>query len=457
MTSTVDKVIKELREQISPVERLGKRIEIEYELYRILNIDDLNVDDNGFLTQVARRIDIGGRVFAAYDGDWKKQSDEVIGDPWLGVLALLIYKRICVAQSNDGNTTATLKDLNVLLKCVDATKVEWLCDGSQLLDEIEGRLSGVAVADLCVGASEHIPHVGTERERGELREIELTVLFYEGPIARAYLETIKSLGMKPARIVNLAASKDIATGKSVGRWLPAAARCSYAASLQRRKIHYWPRKIRRSHPELLAAISSEVESKLVFRKEVLEGALQLSELVSYSDCVEDLLIADLKDPVLYDYLAAQKDAVLLFTGGGIVPAGLLSIPTVRFLHVHPGYLPDIRGADCVLWSPLMTGRTSASSFYLSPGIDTGDIVAANWLPKVQFRTDFSLYSAQTLYRAVYAWFDPWVRSWLLRETLAGNEDYLSMPSVAQNETSGTEFHFMHDKMRRVALKSLFQQ
>ena len=83
--------------------------------------------------------------------------------------------------------------------------------------------------------------VSWDREREKV--LPLTVMFYEGPIARAYLQTLKSLGFKPERIVHMVSSNDLASGKAVGTWLPSGLRKTYAASLQRQRIHYWPKTI----------------------------------------------------------------------------------------------------------------------------------------------------------------------------------------------------------------------
>ncbi|EFL91636.1 hypothetical protein REG_1079 [Candidatus Regiella insecticola LSR1] len=73
----------------------------------------------------------------------------------------------------------------------------------------------------------------------------------------------------------------------------------------------------------------------------------------------------------------------LFTGGGIVPGSFFNLKNTRFLHIHPGYLPNIRGADCLLWSTMLAGYASATCFYLDPGIDTGDVINAAFLPKIR--------------------------------------------------------------------------
>ncbi|WP_019216303.1 formyltransferase family protein, partial [Legionella tunisiensis] len=168
---------------------------------------------------------------------------------------------------------------------------------------------------------------------------------------------------------------------------------------------------------------------------------------------DELLINDLNDPALYDFLINESASAFLFTGGGIVPAKLLEIATHKFIHIHPGYLPDFRGADCTLWSSFLTGQTSASCFYMSPGIDDGDVILAKWLPKPILKEEFKSIETKTQYRFIYSFVDPWVRSFVLRELVSSYTDFLSINAV-QQQNDGTMYYFMHEKMKALVFNML---
>jgi len=60
-----------------------------------------------------------------------------------------------------------------------------------------------------------------------------------------------------------------------------------------------------------------------------------------------------------------------------------------------------------------------------------------------------------MYRAVYAFLDPWVRSFVLQEILSTYTKYDTLDSTPQSIKQGVSFHFMHQKIQQVALQRLF--
>lgn len=284
----------------------------------------------------------------------------------------------------------------------------------------------------------------------------ITVLFYEGPIARAYLSLFYHLGLKPERIIALIPSHDSITKKPVGQWLPNVIQHPYARARHYRQIHHWPHFLQKSHTALWTHICQKIEEQWHIPQAWQIEAQKNHPLSRYSDNIEYLMIENLKDPLLYQTLeqrfSPSEKSALLFTGGGIVPANLLAIPNLVFLHVHPGYLPLIRGADCTLWSSLLTGHASATSFYMSPGIDTGDIILPCWLPKLSLMNLFQSHdlTLKMKYRAIYSFVDPWVRVFALRELLAQHyaqyHRFTDLPNTPQTEDAGITYHFMQDTL-----------
>lgn len=424
-------------------------VSVEDGLHRVLHREVWAPEDWEFIDRVSKKLDTTRRVCNSYSGDWTKVSATEIDEPWRSVLAVSLCNAFCFQLEDDPANPTILKRYNVALKSIDYLHAV----ASDAANDLRGALSNInfafdprSVAATPVEKSMAVPHAsGT---------LPLTVLFSEGPIARAYLETIASLGLQPRRIVHLVSSVDLATGKDVLPWLPATLRKPMAAGMQRNRIFHWPNAMAKRYPDDVSAIVSSVSGKLGFAEETLRGAQINKPLIEYSPSVDTLLVKNLKDSALSDYLENQADKEFLFTGGGIVPRSLLDIDGARFIHVHPGFLPDIRGADGLLWSVLTRGRPSASAFYMAPGIDTGDVVTARWLPGIDVRIDAGI-DMRTRYRMAYAYIDPWVRCYVLRGLLERHAEFGGIPASGQDDRAGCTYHFMHDHLRTLALNKLF--
>jgi hypothetical protein len=405
----------------------------------------------------SKRMDISCKLFLGYLNSGRKATNSELADPvWLD-LAVAIFLKAAFLVDEGQNISVSLKRFNTMFKAMDISRPGWLSPDSEIGKSMESKWKSLT-SNLPVPPE---IHYGTENSElhdqagKELAAIPLTVLFYEGPIARAYLETIRSLGFKPTKIVELVAARDVSTKKLVGKWLPRGMRASYAASIQRSKISYWPRQLLKTQAGLVEGILNEVRAKFGIPRATIDRAYSLLPLSSFSDHVESILVESLSDSGLQQFLSHEPAGAILFTGGGIVPAALLDIQHLKFLHIHPGYLPKIRGADCALWSALLTGNTSATCFYMSPGIDTGDIISPCWLPKLVLDVNAKDAGLSTLYRAVYGFLDPWVRAYVLRAVLMAHRRYDDLEAVAQSDGDGTTFHFMHKRLQQAAFEQLF--
>ncbi len=290
-----------------------------------------------------------------------------------------------------------------------------------------------------------------------MKTLPLTVLVHEGPIARAYLSRLRREGLRPERILLMVYSHHPATGRPIGRWLPRSLRTPYARRCQDMIQNFWPRRLRLSHPSLLEAMTgglAEIVENPVERIDELTGGFRYED---HAGCVEHVLLRNLRDPALARSLTRNEPSLVLFTGGGLVPDALLEIPGARFLHVHPGRLPFVRGADGALWSALVRGQAGASCFYLAKGIDTGDVISTHDFPLPRFDLEgCQRPDDATLYRALFSFYDPLLRAECLARTLLeSGGDAGRLRGIPQELSAGVTYHFMHPELRRVALGRLF--
>ena len=77
-------------------------------------------------------------------------------------------------------------------------------------------------------------------------------------------------------------------------------------------------------------------------------------------------------------LAAAAPDIVVFTGGGLLRNGVLSVPRLGVLNCHMGILPRFRGMDVVEWTALESGLIDpgigVTVHYMDEGVDTGPIL-----------------------------------------------------------------------------------
>ena len=228
--------------------------------------------------------------------------------------------------------------------------------------------------------------------------------------------------------------------------------------MQARKIHHWPKYLFRIHKKLCIRLFDELGETLKIDKNTLSGTIKLKPLEHYCDNVISFPINSLKDSELFKFIKRQGKANYLFTGGGIIPKAFFGLNDTKFLHVHPGYLPDIRGADCLLWSVMLSDHPSATSFFIDAGIDTGEIINAAFLPQIKLPKCAGSLDDIMTYRLLYSFIDPWVRAAVLRDTLRLTDYLENITSTSQAIDAGTTFHFMHINMsKKVAEKIIVER
>ena len=84
----------------------------------------------------------------------------------------------------------------------------------------------------------------------------------------------------------------------------------------------------------------------------------------------------MRDPQVYvDYAGLYPNLVVLAFVTDIIPARLLSIPSLGTICYHPSLLPRHRGASAINWAIIQgDARTGLTIFWVDEGIDTGPIL-----------------------------------------------------------------------------------
>lgn len=180
----------------------------------------------------------------------------------------------------------------------------------------------------------------------------------------------------------------------------------------------------------------------------------------FAEKVQSFRVRDFDDPLLHARIKQSTDTAFLYTNGGRVPVTLLNRSETRVLHIHPGIVPDLRGSDCLLWSAVVRRQLGVSCFYMTVGIDEGDLIgnrefAIPWLPAL---APFLASGEESIaYSALLYAVDPHLRAQLLVDVLRSNPgaDLRWLPAHPQPRAFRPAYLWMHPRLRRQVMKESF--
>lgn len=275
-----------------------------------------------------------------------------------------------------------------------------------------------------------------------MRGLELIVLGYDdnpNRMFRTYLAYLREHGLRPLGIILM---------RFAGRSPRFRAARRLLGEPRARELLRWSRQrvTRMADATLVRQIQGE-DCALP----QLFGPLDFS---AFADSFQEAWFENLSDPSLAALLERQPCRTFLYTGGGRVPDSLLGMRGARFLHCHPGVVPEVRGADGFFWSLLQRGRPGASCFYMNEGIDTGEIVATRDFERPIFEVDLARWGHDAVYRAIVQCYAATLRAKLLVEVLSSGGDPGRLASRPQRGGEGRTFFRMHTRIRDRIIEQL---
>jgi len=228
----------------------------------------------------------------------------------------------------------------------------------------------------------------------------ITVLFFDGPISRTYLEVLRIYNFRPKKIIRIIKNKNLLF-KKLQKSLIKIDKLDQITN----KTSIKAKILEKKHSKTFKTFNLELDRLLPKRdKEKLKYDKKLTD---YCDEIENIFINSFHSEDLENSIASDDSKFVLFTGGGIVPEKLVSFN--KIIHAHPGYLPSIRGSDCIFWSKILFDNFSCSVFLMDKGIDTGDIIFKTFFPSL---TKINCLNSlgNDLYDFIFMFLDPWVRA-----------------------------------------------
>ena len=111
-----------------------------------------------------------------------------------------------------------------------------------------------------------------------------------------------------------------------------------------------------------------------------------------------------------------NNSVILNTGSFIYTKTLIDNLKNNIFHIHPGYLPNLKGADGIFWSILKFDKIGMSLFKINEQIDEGQIYHRKYFNNHKLSNKlFDNFTLKEKYNLILSTIDPIFRSHFLLE------------------------------------------
>ena len=158
-------------------------------------------------------------------------------------------------------------------------------------------------------------------------------------------------------------------------------------------------------------------------------------------------------------LIKKSENNFFFNTGKQIYKNVLKI-NKKFIHIHPGYLPEIKGADGSLWHIKNNNNLGVSSFFMNEKIDGGSIITREKFPMPKFSLrNYEELNTKMLYKLWFSFFDPLLRGTTFRKFLK-KEDLYNCKEKAKNlnNLGGDDqlYSFMNENQLRETFDKIFK-
>jgi len=247
--------------------------------------------------------------------------------------------------------------------------------------------------------------------------------------SRAYIQKLLARSYKPEKVILVdLVRKRSARGSETGE--PVTCAEAVMRAFRNRKYFLYT-----SGPDSIMPVGNRVPRKYASfdsQKPVIDSLREAG--LDY----EIVRAESLNDATVVEAIEKASPAYFLFSGGDILRRNILSVGK-KFIHLHPGYLPDVRGSMAVEWSILTQGKCAVSAFFMVEEIDRGELLARRFFdpPELEHNNIPMLYS-------------PHIRSELLLDVVQSYVETGSFGKLPrESNTGGIYYHRMHPILNNV--------
>lgn len=160
-------------------------------------------------------------------------------------------------------------------------------------------------------------------------------------------------------------------------------------------------------------------------------------LISNDIHFHEFNFVNINNPSLVNYLSTSSIEIFIFTGGGILRDTVLNSGP-KFVHLHPGIVPDYRGSTCFYYSILDNDSCGVTVYFMDPKIDAGDVIYQRKFPKPTHQFIDEVY-------------DAYIRSETLMDVLYNNMLYNG--KFTKQNPNGETYFIIHPVLKHISILS----
>tara|TARA_B100001121_G_C18554712_1_gene557323 strand:- start:68 stop:880 length:813 start_codon:yes stop_codon:yes gene_type:complete len=265
---------------------------------------------------------------------------------------------------------------------------------------------------------------------------DLTIIFEDNPISRAYLQFFISNGLTENKLIYLR-PKSIFPNILLN-------------NLTFNKNNFYPLKFLKN--ENVKKLTHDIENFFELEQNFLLSMYKYENLINFKNILYTKN-NDINSSENFELILNLKEENFLNTGKQILKKIFLT--KKNFFHIHPGYLPKVRGADSSLHSINLYNKIAGSLFMMDEKIDTGKIIFRDEMNYKKFSLkNLSDYAAQDLYRIWFSFVDPAIRIWILNNVFKKNLPLNKFIEINQHEMTNYYSFFKKNELSNL-FKSIF--
>ena len=262
---------------------------------------------------------------------------------------------------------------------------------------------------------------------------DFSLIFYDNPIARSYVQVLIDQKIFNTNIVYMSKFSEF--------------------SLIRKRVYHknnsYPIKFLKNKE--VRSFTNEIEDFFGLRHNFLIDMYDYENLAKFKN-IYFLHTESINSDITLKFISRDNSKNYLITYQEILKKILDT--NKNFYHIHPGYLPLVKGADASLHSILNFNFFGASLFKMSKIIDEGDlIIRKKFFFNKHFSSNLKKNDTKNLYRLWYSFFDPALRASILKNFL--KKGCIINKIINTQDEPSNYYSFMNMKDLNKCFKKIF--